>query len=58
MQYTFNINSKEDLKSAFEQILNNLENPVSEVNYVDLGLPSGTKWADSNAEGFLHLMRQ
>ena len=52
MQYTFNINSKEDLKSAFEQILNNLENPVSEVNYVDLGLPSGTKWADSNAEGF------
>ena len=51
------INTREDLNKAIEVLVETFEQQhgteaKDEIHYIDLGLPSGTKWADRNLEGY------
>ena len=55
---TIEVNSLEDIKNAIQQLAEAFntytqgEKKEDKIQYVDLGLPSGTKWADRNLEGY------
>lgn len=55
---TLEINTLEDIKKAIPLLLDAIgklplnEQKEDEIRFIDLGLPSGTKWADRNLEGY------
>ena len=51
------VNSLEDIKNAIQQLAEAFNTYTQgeqkeEAQFIDLGLPSGTKWADRNLEGY------